>query len=150
MAFQFTLEAVLGYRRSLEEREQRRLESLLARRAALLQQVRQVHDNYRQLQAAIEDTIERQATPAVEIHFALAQQHAMQQQQERLQSDLQALAAEVTKQTGLYRGARQKREVLESLRDAQLRSYRLEQRRREQASLDEMFLLRHARGDEFA
>ncbi len=41
MAFQFTLEAVLRFRQSLEDRERLRLESLLARRAALLHELEQ-------------------------------------------------------------------------------------------------------------
>ncbi len=51
MAFHFTLEAVLRFRQSLEDRELLKLQSLLARRAALLneqEQLRQAALNLQQ------------------------------------------------------------------------------------------------------
>ena len=48
----------------------------------------------------------------------------------------------ITEQRSLFQQQRRNREVLETLRDTQLRDYRLVQQRREQARLDEMHLLR--------
>ena len=70
----------------------------------------------------------------------------MENRQTRLQSQLQQLQKEIAQQMACYQQERRKREVLESLRDAQLRDYRLTQQRREQARLDEMHLLRRGRG----
>jgi flagellar biosynthesis chaperone FliJ len=69
----------------------------------------------------------------------------MEARETLLQSRLGQMQVEIDQQTARYRQERRKREVLESLRDTQLRDYRLQQQRREQARLDEMYLLRRGR-----
>ncbi|HLI61846.1 MAG TPA: hypothetical protein VKV05_00505, partial [Terriglobales bacterium] len=54
------------------------------------------------------------------------------------------LETEIAEQAARYRQARQQREVLASLRERQWCDYRLRQRRREQAALDELHLLRRS------
>ena len=149
MAFEFTLEALLRYRRTLEENEQRRLVGLLARRAALQRQLEQAHDSLRRLQTTMLDMLE-QPTVSAEIQFAVAQQKAIGEKQGLLRVDLQRLATEVAEQSQRYRTARRQREVLEALRTSQLRVYQARERRREQARQDELFLLRHGKQAGFA
>ncbi len=52
------------------------------------------------------------------------------------------------KQVEVYRRARQQREILENLKARQLAQYELEQKRREQMRLDEVFLLSLAANSE--
>jgi flagellar export protein FliJ len=147
MAFHFTLAAVLRYRQSLEEREELRLHGLLVRRATLSRELEQSRDAGRHLQAALHRTLQQAAVAAAEIQFAMAQLHGLERQQALIESRLRTLASEIAQQTARYRQERQKREVLESLREVQLREFRVRQQRREQAMLDELHLLRRGRGE---
>jgi flagellar biosynthesis chaperone FliJ len=76
----------------------------------------------------------------------VAQINGLERQLAVLQSRQLKIEAEIARQTACYRQERQKREVLESLRELQLRDYRVRQQRREQAMLDELHLLRRGRG----
>lgn len=145
MAFRFTLQPVLRYRQSLEERERLTLQSLLAKRAGLLQALEQAQTARRQRQIAMRRALQNAPTAAVELHVSLAMLNGIASQQESLRSSLALLEDEVARQTARYRAERQKREMLESLRESQLREYRVRQQRREQAVLDELHLLTRAR-----
>ncbi|HME33123.1 MAG TPA: hypothetical protein VKG65_10255 [Terriglobales bacterium] len=142
MAFHFTLEAVLRFRQSLEDRELLRLQTLLARRTALLHEQQQIRQAALNLQEETKLALQQQPTPAVEIHFAMARLYALEQRQRLIQEQLHEIESAITEQRSLFQQQRRNREVLETLRDAQLRDYRLMQQRREQARLDEMHLLR--------
>jgi flagellar export protein FliJ len=145
MAFQFTLEAVRRFRQALEDRERLRLESLLARRAALAHEIEQSREAGLQLQQNLQRGLIASPTPAAEIHFAVARFDAIAGQQKRLQRQLQESQTAVTEQMSRFQQERRKREVLDSLRDAQGREYRVLQQRREQAQLDELHLLGRVR-----
>ena len=142
MAFRFTLDAVLRYRQALEEREQQRLGVLLAQRAALRDELQQATDARLRLRLSIEQTLRQQLTPAVEIHFAQMQEHGIEMRCDALRERLRKLQEGIAEQTARYRQERQKREVLDALRQVQLRNYRMVQQRRQQAALDELYLLR--------
>lgn len=142
MVFHFTLDAVLRFRQSLEDRELLCLQRLLSRRAALLSELEQLHQISVKLQQGTKQAMLLQPTPAVEIHFAMAQLHALEQQQQLLRQRLCELETTIVEQRSRFEQQRRNREVLETLRERQLRDYRLMQRRREQAQLDELHLLR--------
>ena len=142
MAFHFTLEAVLRFRQSLEERELLCLQTLLSRRAALISELEHWRQTGFNLQQETRQAMLRQPTPAVEIHFVMAGLQAFERQQQLLREQLRQLEGEIVEQRSRFQQQRRNREVLETLRDAQLRDYRLTQRRREQAQLDELHLLR--------
>jgi flagellar FliJ protein len=142
MAFHFTLEAVLRYRQTLEEREQQRLQSLLAARVTLRQELERMGERRIHLLTALEQSLEQAPMPAVEIELVTAQLNGIERQQEMLRARLGKLEMEIAEQAARYRQARQQREVLESLRERQWRDYRLIQQRGEQAALDELHLLR--------
>ncbi len=142
MAFHFTLEALLRLRQSLEDRELQRLQGLLARRAALLHQLQQLHQARFDLEEETKRAMLQRPTPAVEIHFAMVRLHALTRQQQPICGELGPLETAIVEQRARFEQQRRNREVLESLRDAQWRDYRLIQQRREQAQLDELYLLR--------
>jgi flagellar export protein FliJ len=147
MAFRFTLQPVLRYRQTLEERERLTLQSLLGKRTALLQALQQAQEMRRQLQIAMQRAMQEAPTAAIELHVSLARLNGIACQQELLRSCLALLEEEVARQTARYRAERQKREMLESLRDSQLREYRVKQQRHEQAALDELHLLTRMRAN---
>lgn len=142
MAFEFSLAAVLRYRQSLEERERLRLQSLHARRTALLREVHETREARAHWQTSIRQRLQQAPTPAVEVQLATACCDGLERRQQQLQAGLLQLQVEITAQARRYQEQHQKREALESLRDLRLGEYRLLQRRREQAALDELFLLR--------
>jgi flagellar biosynthesis chaperone FliJ len=142
MAFHFTLEAVLRLRQSLENRELLRLQSLLTRRAFLLRELEESQQLRLNLQQGTKQAMLQRPTPAVEIHFAMARLHALEWQQQIIHQQLRELEAAIVEQRSRFQQERRKRDMLESLRDAQLRDYQQMQRRREQAQLDELHLLR--------
>ena len=146
MAFRFTLEAVLRYRRSLEDREQTRLQALLVRRAGFLGQLQRNRQAQLQLQHELHQELQAAPRLARELHLSVAGLRAVEQREVFLQSQMQPLQAELAAQTARYRQERRKRELLESLRDTQLGDYRRQQQRRQQAMLDELYLLRRGRG----
>jgi flagellar export protein FliJ len=146
MAFHFTLAAVLRYRQSLEEREEQRLHPLLALRATLLQEAEQTRAAGLQLQSSVRRGLREAAMPAVEVQFASLQLNGIERQLAALEAHRLKLESEIAQQTARYRQARQKREVLDSLREMQWKDYRVLQLRREQAMLDELHLLRRGRG----
>ncbi len=140
MAFHFTLEAVLRLRQCLEDRELLRLQALLARKEALLKEL----ESYRQLSVRLRDETSQamlKPMPAVELHFATARLQALAGQQQLLHRQLGELETTITEQQSRYQQQRRNREVLEAIREGQLRDYRLQQRRREQSQLDELHLL---------
>ena len=72
----------------------------------------------------------------------MARLQALERQQQLLHRNMSELETTITEQRSRYQQQRRNREVLEALREGQLRDYRLQQRRREQAQLDELHLLR--------
>ena len=142
MAFHFTLEAVLRFRQSLQDRELLKLQSLLACRMALVNEREQLQQAALNLQEETKLALQQQPTPAVEIHFAVARLHGLERRRQLIGERLQELQSAIAEQRSLFEQQRRNREVLETLRDAQWRDYRLVQQRREQARLDEMHLLR--------
>ncbi len=142
MAFQFSLAAVLRYRQSREEQERLRLQTLHTRRAALLRDIQQTREARAHLQSSMQQRLQQALTPAIEVQFCTASCDGLDRRQQQLQMSLQQLQGEIAAQAHRYKEERQKREVLESLRDLRLSEYRLLQQRREQAALDELFLLR--------
>ncbi|MGB7553059.1 MAG: flagellar FliJ family protein [Candidatus Korobacteraceae bacterium] len=145
MAFQFTLEAIRRYRQSLEDGERLRLESLLARRTTLLHELEQSTTAGLQLQQDLQRSLIASPIPAAEIHFSSARLDAIANRRALLQRQMEELQVAISQQMLRFQQARRQREVLDSLRDSQLREYRMQQQRRDQAQLDELHLLGRAR-----
>ncbi len=97
MAFRFTLEAVLRYRRSLEDREQMRLQPLLARRAGL-QGTAAEREAQLQLQTAAPGAA-GSAPVGRELHLSVAGLRGWKREV-LLQSQLQPLQTEITAADG--------------------------------------------------
>ena len=142
MSFQFSLAAVLRLRQSLEDRERLRLEGLHARQAALLHELQQNRDTCKRMQASVRRSLQKALTPAGELQFFNTVGESFAGQRRQLQAALQSLRREIATQEKQYAEQRQEREILETLRQARLAEYRIQQQRREQAALDELHLLR--------
>ena len=145
MAFHFTLETILHYRRSLEDHEQLRLQAMLLRRTAIRQQQEHLRQARSELQTNLQHVLAQAGLSAAELQFGLTRIRDLQLSAERLNLPLAELQSEIVVQTARYQSERQRREVLESLRDVQLRNYETARTRREQSMLDELHLLRRHR-----
>jgi flagellar export protein FliJ len=82
--------------------------------------------------------------PASELHYHAVQEAALRERRRALVARLREREAARNQQQERYRQARQQRDVLVGLRDQQRAVYDLEQSRRAQRELDELFLMRRA------
>lgn len=151
MPFRFALDTLLRYRRGLEEQERLRLQALLARRAEKQAEIGRLKGALLALSSSLLLSMEKADVPAGELQFASLQNNAAQSAVAGLQLQIQCLQKEIEVQRERYSNERRRSELLQSLRDVQWREYQLLERRREQASLDEVHLLRNPnRRPEFA
>lgn len=141
MAFEFPLQAVLHLRKSIEHQQQLRLvvaNQAVARVRHLMEQadVRRV-DLHSTRQKELSSGI-----TAAELRFGLVCEGELLRQRRELEQQLVRLQHLRDQQREIFQRARRERETLESVRDRQLSLYRKEASRREQRSMDELFLLR--------
>ncbi|MGH9685700.1 MAG: flagellar export protein FliJ [Candidatus Acidiferrales bacterium] len=142
MPFQFTLQPVLRLRVSYERIERLRLLQIAA---AMVQVQNEISAAVRESEAARQSLRERLArgSSGVEIQFEAACDAARLNYRQALDARLAVLRRKHETQKVAYRNARQKREIVETLRERQFHEYLREQARREQRVQDELYLLRH-------
>jgi flagellar FliJ protein len=141
MAFRFTLAAVLKYRKNLEQREYLalgRVQQEIAQTEAQLHECTQLLSEIANLRSA--ETV--RGIASVHLQDAYERERRLEQQRDELQIKRQELAVKRQQCLKAYELARQKREVLEKLREQQLDAYVLDQARREQHRVDDLFLSR--------
>jgi flagellar export protein FliJ len=141
MAFRFTLAAVLKYRKSLEQREYvalGRVHQEIVQVEAQLHQCEQWISEIAGLRAA--ETA--RGIASVHLQDAYERECGLEKQRDELQVKRQELKVKRQQCLRAYEQARQKREILEELRSQQLQAYVLDQSRREQRRVDDMFLSR--------
>jgi flagellar export protein FliJ len=142
MAFQFPLETVLRLRRGQERLERLRLET--------------IHSELAQTRATLEDLIEKSlelrrkvqrdlanTLSGSELQIAASQDETVALTRASLRNRIVELEQRRLAQMHVYTKVRQSRETFEKLRDNKLALYRMEQARREQQILDDLFLTRH-------
>jgi flagellar FliJ protein len=141
MAFKFPLAAVLKYRENLEKREERILEQRREALARLESKLTEIKEYRVQLLQQCESLLKRGAL-GDDLRCATEQQQQLQRSEEELRKQAAAALVEYEKQMTLFLAARQKREILDELKSTQASSYRERQDRREQQSIDEIFIAR--------
>ncbi len=146
MPFQFSLAAVLRYRESLEHIEYLTLERLQLAVTAL---ERKIQQNESALLDALENrkSILAKGVPAAELHSVCEFEIALKQHRIALQAQWKEARLKWERQLRAYQAVRRKRETLENLRSQQADRYNREQSKREQATIDDVFLSRHGRRD---
>jgi flagellar export protein FliJ len=144
MSFQFTLAAVLVYRESLEHREYVVLEQIqqeITRTEALILQVEEWRAGAAKQRAAEL----AHGVPSFQLQQAYEHELALERYRDLQQGKLRELKGRLQQQLKKYELARQKRRVLDELREHQLEVYNRSQARRQQHLLDELFLARRRR-----
>jgi flagellar export protein FliJ len=141
MSFRFTLESVLRLRTSHERQEQAKLElasqHLYAARekcASLKREQNALEENFRKIMTAGVD--------ASELHCYLSSKSGLV----AAEAEAERAAVESSKlwneQRNKFLRARQEREVIASIRHRQHQEYVVEQNRRDQQQLDDLFAMR--------
>jgi flagellar export protein FliJ len=138
MAFRFSLAAVLKYREELEKREERVLEQRREAIARLEAQLASTQEQ-RLLIVAERNALLERGTLGDDLLFATEQEQQMKALEETLQKQISEAMREYQEQMKIFLAARQKREVLEELRNTRKETYETEQARREQQTIDEIF-----------
>jgi flagellar export protein FliJ len=141
MPFHFSLQAVLHFRKSVEHQQQLRLlvaNQGVARARHLIEQA----DARREEMHSRQQKEMSSGTTAAELRFSRLCETELQRQRRELEQQLARLKQLRDQQREIFQQARRARETLESVRDRQRSLYQKEALRREQRSLDDLFLLR--------
>jgi flagellar FliJ protein len=143
MAYRFSLQALLRYRESYEQRERLRLQ-IAAREVAKARQ--EYTEAEQEKDRALEDLATRlgQGMNASELRFELSCNRARARRVAACKEQVARLEELRLRQMEAFHKAQQQRRILENLRDRQLAAYRQLQDRRTQQQLDERFLIVHA------
>ncbi len=141
MAFRFPLQALLRFRESFEHRERLRLE-LATREAVRARQQSEEAKNQRT--AALNEMSGNLANGLLgaELHFEVASGTAWAHRLAALAKEVERLDAQRKNRLEAYQRAQQQLKILENLRSRQMAVYHLEQERRAQQQMDEMYLIR--------
>ena len=140
MAFHFSLQAVLHFRQSIEHQQELRLHAanqMVARVGHLIEQT----DEQRQELHSTQARKLSSGMTAVELQFELLCEGELLRRRRELELQLARLQQLREQQREIFQQARRARETLEAVRDEQLRVHEKQARRREQRSLDDLFLL---------
>jgi flagellar export protein FliJ len=141
MAFVFTLRALLRVREIHEAAELQQLQMLAAQTNAVRAEIEAFDAATAELRRNM--CLESAAgLTGAELHFQLHAEFARDRRRKQLAIKLQELEKSFAAQQIRFLDARQQREVLSTLRDQQLAAFELEESRRAQQRLDELFLMR--------
>jgi flagellar export protein FliJ len=147
VAFHFALEAVLRLRRSQERVERLKLEAIVSEQEQARARLRELADRslelHRQFQTRLGDGV-----AGSEVQFENERETNANSVLNGLRTRLAQLDLRRVAQVQVFCEVRRNRELIESLRLAQLNAYRMEQGRREQQELDDLFLMRQAHKNE--
>jgi flagellar export protein FliJ len=142
MAFRYTLQSVLRLRQSLERQEEQRLfaiAAVVARLRAELEEFERMRVESRRRELLQM----REGAPGATLRFAAECDAAAIDVCRKLQAQLAEAERQRLEQVRVYQSARQKREILEGLRERQKAVYDREAAHQEQGRSDEAFLIRH-------
>jgi len=146
MGFRFSLETVLRLRRSLEDSERLRLQTLLAGRSQLQREIGKTTESRAAIDEKLKASLQQERLPGSEMQFAGQRLTACDLQTSRLHLSVATVTQQVERQQSLLLSRRIDRKVLEQLRERQLAHYEAEAQHRDQSQVEETFLLRRARG----
>ena len=146
MAFQFKLDAVLRFRESVERSEEAALHRIASEIAQVEVELQQVDANQVRLREQRDQDLARKL-PAVYLLELAERELELKNTADQLRSRRQQLETKRRQQLAIYQTAHRERQILSELRDQQRHSYQVEQGRREQKTLDDLFLARRREGN---
>ncbi len=141
MTFRFRLDGVLRFRKSVEQSEEVALYHIVREIIDVERELQQLESNQVRIREQREQDLTR-TLPAVHLREIAERELELQTAADRVRSRLRQLETQRHQQLAIYQTAHQNREVLSELREQQRRTHQMEQRRREQKALDDLFLIR--------
>lgn len=141
MAFRYALQTLLRLREGLERQEEQRLFAAAAVVNALRLQLERFQESELLYERAAQQELCAGSSAAL-LRFADVCKAASLQVRKDLESRLAEADRKRMERLQDYQAARQKREILEGLRQKQETAYRFESARQEQQAADEAFLIR--------
>jgi flagellar export protein FliJ len=144
MAFRFPLATVLRVRESIERREELALERIQLEMARVARQIEELNEAMTRAHATRNQAL-RQPMPGGELHSMLEQVQAAARTRGALLITLQGLEERRLKQMKIYQIAHRDHETMVNLFKEQRDLYELEEARREQKYLDDIFMARRHR-----
>jgi flagellar export protein FliJ len=141
MPFRFSLEGVLGFRKNVEHAEELALNRILQEIATAYQQLQQLQSDHLSLREQRDRDLTK-AQPAVYLQELTEKEQYIERVIEIVQAKLRELDTKREAQLAVLLAAQQDREVLDEVRKQKHAAYQLEQNRREQKMLDDLFLFR--------
>jgi len=141
MTFRFSLQAVLRFRASLEHQQELLLQQAHQNAAAVRRKIETLDHRLAENTALTMRELKAGAH-AAQLHFEMLCRASLLEYRHKLETELIECEKLCQRRSLDYRLARQQREVLDRLRNQRLEVYRLEEARRQQQRLDELFLWR--------
>jgi flagellar export protein FliJ len=143
MAFVFSLEALLLFRKSLEHQEELLLQEANYQLSLVQRQISEVDSQLESLQKLLQHELQ-QGLSAAELHFRNQCGVTLIEHRRRLEQD--AVRKEKLRRERMesFQIARRRREVVETLRQHQWQLYRQNETRQEQRQLDDQLLSRRS------
>jgi flagellar biosynthesis chaperone FliJ len=141
MAFHFTLEVVLRLRRSQERAERLKLEAIISEKEQARARLREVMEGSFELHRQFQQRLSR-GMAGSEVQMETERETNVNSVCNVLRTRILEIEQRRVAQVQVFFRVRQSRELLENLRRDKWNDFRMEQGRREQQELNDLFLMR--------
>ncbi len=145
MGFHFSLDTVLRFRESLEQREELALQKIQLDIAGVRHAIEQTAAEIARAQKARENAMQ-EAMPAAHLQAMLSEAESAVERKKQLSATLRELEQKRAEQMKAYQSAHRKRRMLTDMEARQLEAFEQERSRTQQKQLDDLFGSRHQRG----
>jgi flagellar export protein FliJ len=142
MSFHFTLNGLLRLRESLERAELQRLQAAAAAAALARAEIEALEKDIDTVRRRTSETMAASGLTGAELHFEMAKEVTLNALLAEVLKRLSELEQKRREQQERYIQARMQREILTNLYKRKLAEYELDQSRRAQQRVDELFLIR--------
>jgi flagellar export protein FliJ len=146
MGFKFSLEGLLRVRKSFEKQEEQKL-------AAAVGELKRLVTMLESVRAQLISTADRLGKPlahgttGADLHLLCLEKFLLERREQALAESVSSALAKMKAQQARLQEAKNKRKVLDKLRQKQMILFLLIEGRREQQRLDDAFLMRRSNDD---
>jgi len=140
MAFRFSLETVLHFRKSVEQAEQATLHQIVQAISIHRAELRQIEENQHSLREQRNREL-NQGLPAAHLLEWNDREESFSRAANLLRQELQRLELARQKQMLIFQNARREREILSRIREQRHNTWEREEARKQQKAIDELFLI---------
>ena len=148
MPYRFRLETLLRLRAGHERQEQQRLQQIAQEMLVCDREIEEMQSERASLRERQYDALARgKRILGSELFIYTVSFRGLRSKELALEKRKAELRMRCAKQRDALQAATSKREILERLRDREASAYRIEQLRREQTAIDDLFTVSHPRGE---